>query len=82
MKAVGTGWAKGVRWVDIETQRAGGAGCPSGRGGELSLALHGVVARRAAELSGEPGGEVAVHLAIGRSRTHALATVLLEVPDR
>ena len=80
MKAVGTGWARGVRWVDIETSLAG---CEPGRrrplgSRELSLKLHGVVGGIADELARSQGGMARPHLAVGRSRTHAIATVLLE----
>jgi holo-[acyl-carrier protein] synthase len=68
MKAVGTGWARGVRWVDIET-------CPDPRapGGNLRLILAGRVAEIAREL-----GCGATHLAVSRTRSHAMAVVLLE----
>jgi holo-[acyl-carrier protein] synthase len=68
MKAIGTGWAEGVRWLDIETIPASG---PSPEG--LQLCLRGRAAERAAR-----GGEVRSHLAVTRSRTHAMAVVLLE----
>ncbi len=68
MKALGTGWARGVRWVDIETvpQRAE---LP----GRLRLQLHGRVAEHAAHAGGTHS-----HLAVSLSRTHAVALVLLE----
>jgi holo-[acyl-carrier protein] synthase len=68
MKAIGTGWAEGVRWVDIET--IPGADRSSER---LRLCLRG----RAAEHAARRGGRRS-HLAVSRSRTHALAVVLLE----
>ncbi len=64
MKAVGTGWAQGVRWVDIET-------VPGRRG--LGLRLHG----RAAELVARLGAGRA-HLDVGGGGELALAVVLLE----
>ncbi|MCZ6464465.1 MAG: holo-ACP synthase [Proteobacteria bacterium] len=74
MKAVGTGWGQGVRWLDIETApRAGARGGPEAG---LRLTLRG----RAAELAAERGGE-RTHLALSRSRTHAVAVVLLEGAD-
>ncbi len=80
MKAIGTGWARGVRWVDIETQPDGD------RGGAVSdrllLKLHGAVRTLADELAAEAGGAARAHLAVGRSRTHAIASVLLEVRPR
>lgn len=75
MKAVGTGWAQGVGWRDIETRSE------SGRPGDCgALVLHGRAQELAAELADERGGQgpVHTHLAIGRSRTHAVAFVLLE----
>ncbi len=41
MKALGTGWTHGVRWVDIEVQRV--------PGGPPGIALHGECARIARE---------------------------------
>ncbi len=80
MKAVGTGWAHGVRWVDIEIQS------DAERGGAISdrllLKLHGTVGILADELAARAGGAVRAHLAVGRSRTHAIASVLLEVRPR
>ena len=68
MKALGTGWSQGVRWVDIET--VPDAQRPSA---PLRLQLHG----RGAERAGSSGAS-GWHLAVGRSRTHAVAIVLLE----
>ncbi len=68
MKALGTGWAQGVRWVDIETVSR-----PDRRGELVGLELRGRVAEVAARW-----GRVRTHLAVGRSRTHAMAMVLLE----
>lgn len=70
MKAVGTGWAQGVRWLDIEVVLAD-AGAPDPTA--LSLALRGRVAEHAARSGGTRS-----HLSVARSRTHALAVVLLE----
>lgn len=67
MKALGTGWAAGVRWVDIETVTEA-----SGSPDQLSLRLHGRVAELVAERSAHP------YLAVSRTRSHALAIVLLE----
>ena len=66
MKAIGTGWARGVRWADIEVVSAGGS---AGAG----LRLHGVAGERARAL-----GAARLHLALSRSRSHAVAVVLLE----
>lgn len=67
MKAVGTGWSRGVRWVDIEVLAG-----PHGAG-TAGLRLHGAVeglARRQ--------GATRLHLGTGRSRAFAYAAVLLE----
>jgi len=71
MKALGTGWARGVRWVDIETV-SGSGGSPQ----DLSLRLHG----RAAELAA--ANSTHAHLAVSRTRSHAMAFVLFENSDR
>jgi holo-[acyl-carrier protein] synthase len=68
MKAVGTGWARGVRWVDIEALPE-----DMGAGGSLALRLHG----RVAELAASRGARTA-HLAVSRTRSHAFAVALLE----
>lgn len=70
MKALGTGWAGGVRWVDIETVSE-----PSESPNHLSLRLHGRVAELAAERNARP------HLAVSRTRSHAMAFVLFENSD-
>jgi holo-[acyl-carrier protein] synthase len=66
MKAVGTGWARGVRWVDIEVLEAEPGRSPR-------LRLHG----RVAELAAGQGAHQ-LHLGLGRSRSLAVAVVLLE----
>ena len=70
MKALGTGWAGGVRWVDIETVSES-----SERPDQLSLRLHGRVAELAAERNARP------YLAVSRTRSHAMAFVLFESSD-
>ena len=70
MKALGTGWADGVRWLDIEAVSESGKGSD-----QLSLRLHGRVAELAAERNAHP------HLAISRTRSHAMAFVLFENSD-
>ena len=86
MKAVGTGWAHGVRWVDIETRiEALDEGGPaiSRVSDRLLLELHGAVGCLAERLAaGVGGGAARAHLAVGRSRTHAVASVLLEARGR
>ena len=77
MKAVGTGWARGVRWVDIETARTGKP-AEDRLSDVLALELHGEVAQIASRLAARAGGDARAHLAVSRSRTHAVATVLLE----
>ncbi len=71
MKALGTGWARGIRWVDIETLSE-----PSGNPNHLSLRLHGRVAELAAAKNAH------AHLAVSRTRSHAMAFVLFENSDR
>ena len=68
MKALGTGWSQGVRWVDIET--VPDAQRPSAL---LRLQLHGRAAEHAVR-----SGTSRCHLAVSRNRTHAVAMVLLE----
>jgi holo-[acyl-carrier protein] synthase len=76
MKAVGTGWAQGVRWADIETvPEASSRPRISDR---LGVTLHGAVRELANELAERAGGSARMHLAVSRSRTHAMAIVLLE----
>ncbi len=70
MKALGTGWADGVRWLDIEAVSE-----PGKSPDQLSLRLHGRVAELAAERNAHP------HLAISRTRSHAMAFVLFENSD-
>lgn len=67
MKAIGTGWRRGVAWQDFETVE-------TERG--LSLVIHG----RAAEVARERGFDRA-WLGASLTRTHALAHVVLEVDD-
>lgn len=70
MKAVGTGWARGVRFVDIESMAR--AGQPGG----MEIRLHGRTADRAQDL-----GAVRHHVSATHDRTHAFAVVLLEADD-
>ena len=64
-KALGTGWAEGVTWLDVEVRRDN-HGAPkialTGRAGELSRAL----------------GTQAVHLSLSHSEGSAVALVILE----
>jgi len=70
MKALGTGWTGGVRWVDIEIVSE-----PSKTPNHLSLRLHGRVAELAAERNAQP------YLAVSWTRSHAMAFVLFENSD-
>ncbi len=65
MKAIGTGWRNGVRWVDFEV-----ANEPSGR---PSLKLHGEAAALAARM-----GVSSVSLSLTHTATAAMAFVILE----
>lgn len=65
MKALGTGWSRGVTWKDFEV-----ANLPSGR---PTLVLHGVAAGIATEL-----GVKTVQLSLTHTSELALAWVLLE----
>src|SRR6478672_8070694 len=65
MKALGTGWSRGVRWVDIEVCRQ--------PGGRPTIAFHG----KTAEIASGIG---ALHVALSLSHTaeQAIAQVILE----
>jgi len=76
MKAAGTGWRRGVRWVDIETIPLPGPWASAGRSELLGLRLHGIVGSLCRELAA--GAGLGTHLAVDRGRTHAVATVVLE----
>ena len=65
MKAIGTGWRRGVRWRDFEVTNL-----PSGR---PTLKLHGVAAQFAAKL-----GVKNIALTLTHTATEALAYVILE----
>jgi holo-[acyl-carrier protein] synthase len=65
MKAIGTGWKRGVRWQDFEV-----VNLPSGR---PTLRLHGVAADVAAQL-----GVTAIHLSITHTSELGMAHVILE----
>jgi holo-[acyl-carrier protein] synthase len=65
MKAIGTGWRRGVRWQDFEV-----ANLPSGR---PTLKLHGEAARIAGEL-----GVKAISLSITHTSELGMAHVILE----
>ena len=65
MKAIGTGWKRGVRWQDFEV-----ANLPSGR---PTLKLHGEAARIAAQL-----GVKVISLSITHTAELGMAHVILE----
>lgn len=65
MKAIGTGWRRGVRWHDFEV-----ANLPSGK---PTLALHGVAAQIAEQL-----GVRNIALTLTHTAAQAMAVVILE----
>ena len=65
MKALGTGWGKGVRWRDIEVTRM--------PGGRPAIVLHGVARERAERM-----GARHISLSITHTGNFALAEVILE----
>jgi holo-[acyl-carrier protein] synthase len=65
MKALGTGWRRGVRWVDLEVVRE--------MSGRPTLAVKGEAGKIAAEL-----GVQRVALSITHTATQALAQVIFE----
>lgn len=65
MKALGTGWARGVRWVDVEVVRQ--------KGGRPSLALAGEAKKIAERL-----GVKHIALSITHTATQAFAQVIFE----
>jgi holo-[acyl-carrier protein] synthase len=65
LKALGTGWAEGVGFRDVEVVR--------GPGGAPGVRLHGAAAEHARRLGGDR-----VHLSITHERTHAAAVAVLE----
>lgn len=65
MKALGTGWSKGVRWRDIEVTRM--------PGGRPTIVLHGVAGKHAERM-----GVHHISLSITHSGNFALAEVILE----
>src|SRR5512141_668524 len=65
MKAIGTGWRRGVRWQDFEV-----ANLPSGK---PTLKLHGMAARHAANL-----GVKTISLSMTHTAELGMAHVILE----
>ncbi|MBD3163219.1 MAG: holo-ACP synthase [Candidatus Eisenbacteria bacterium] len=64
-KALGTGWAAGVRWVDVETRNL--------ESGQPVLHLHGAARERAERL-----GAARYHVSITHTAGQAAAVVVLE----
>ncbi len=64
-KALGTGWAKGVTWLDVDVHREG-QGAPS------------IVLRGEAEQISRRLGAQRVHVSLSHSDESAIATVILE----
>ena len=65
MKALGTGWSRGVRWRDLEVLRQ--------PGGRPTVAFHGKAAEFAARL-----GVANAALSLTHTKAQALAQVILE----
>jgi holo-[acyl-carrier protein] synthase len=65
MKALGTGWSKGVRWRDIEVTRK--------PGGRPTIVLHGVAREHADRM-----GARHINVSLSHSGNFALAEVILE----
>lgn len=65
MKALGTGWNHGVRWVDCEVVRM--------PGGRPTIAFHGKAGKFAAKLQVKNAA-----LSISHTEEHAIAQVILE----
>ena len=65
MKALGTGWSRGVRWRDLEVRRQ--------PGGRPTLAFHGRAGEIAATL-----GVSNVSLSLTHTQEQAFAQVILE----
>ena len=64
-KALGTGWAKGVTWLDVEVLRE--------RQDAPTIVLHGEALKLSAAMSVQK-----VHLSLSHSDNWAIATVILE----
>ena len=64
-KALGTGWARGVRWIDVEVSNLAS--------GQPVLSFRGHAERRMREL-----GATHVHVSISHTAAYAVAQVVLE----
>jgi holo-[acyl-carrier protein] synthase len=69
MKALGTGWSRGVRWVDVEVVRQSG--------GRPTIALYGEAAKVSSTL-----GVERVALSITHTSAQAFAQVIFEGNER
>jgi holo-[acyl-carrier protein] synthase len=65
MKAIGTGWSRGVRWRDIEVRRL--------PGGRPTVTFHGKAGEIFTKL-----GAIRAHLSITHTKETAMALVILE----
>jgi len=65
LKAIGTGWRRGVAWRDVEVTREWG--------GRPTMVFHGVAGEFAAKL-----GVKRVHVSLSHTAEHAIAHVILE----
>jgi len=65
MKALGTGWSRGVRWRDVEVSREPGA--------RPTIRFHGKAAELAARMNARN-----VSLSLTHTREQAMASVILE----
>ena len=65
MKALGTGWSRGVTWQDVEVQRV--------PGGRPTMVFHGKAAEFFRQL-----GAARAHLSITHTQESAMAQVILE----
>jgi holo-[acyl-carrier protein] synthase len=65
LKALGTGWSSGIRWVDVETCRE--------EGKAPVLLIHGEAEQIAARMQVRT-----IHVSLSHSEENAVATVILE----
>jgi holo-[acyl-carrier protein] synthase len=65
LKALGTGWSSGIRWIDVEVQRE--------EGKAPVIRIHGQAARIAERMQVR-----AIHASLSHSEENAVATVVLE----
>jgi holo-[acyl-carrier protein] synthase len=65
LKAIGTGWRRGVAWRDVEVTRE--------PGGRPTMVFHNVAGEFAAKL-----GVKRVHVSLSHTAEHAIAHVILE----